>query len=237
VDKSRQPDEFISLSNRVADFVRRNVVGVGLMILAAVVVIGLVWGFRAYQTSRAEKATAKLTWAVDIYTQELIPKSVESPKIEEGDPPRFRTHAERLDASLKALDEVVTKHGGTGVGDLALLIRAGVYFDARKYDQAIADYSKALETIKDATTKSRALEGLAYCYEAKSNWEKAISYFEQSATAGEERFSAIYHQGRILALRGDKQGAAKKFKEVIDASSNQTLIGLAGARLASLGLK
>lgn len=78
-----------------------------------------------------------------------------------------------------SLVEVVDKYSGTEAGEMARIYLANSYF-------YIGDFEKALETYEDYSGsnklyKATALAGMAGCYEAMGQFDKAAKYFRDAA--------------------------------------------------------
>lgn len=233
----KQPDEFITFSNKVWEFVRQHVVGVALTITVAAIGIGAAWAVTAYRESKAAATTSLLDHAMEVYTQTLLPDTVDASQIKKDTIPRFKTKAEKLVASEKAFSAAIEKGGSNGAGRLALLLRASVRYDAKKYAEAIKDYSTFLDDDPTPRLRNRALEGIGYCYEAQKQWDKAMEAFAKLPKEGKQKFQGSYHKARLLALQGKKKEAAVAYRAIVDQAEDQALVARAGERLAMLESK
>jgi tetratricopeptide (TPR) repeat protein len=233
----KQPDEFITFSNKVWEFVRQHVVGVVITIIVASVGIGAAWAVTAYKESKAADATGLLDHAIEVYSQSLLPDTVDASQIKKDDIPRFKTTAEKLGAAEKAFSAVIEKGGTNGPGQLALLLRGSVRYDAKKYTEAVADYKAFLDEDPEPRLRKRAQEGIGYCYEAEKKWQKAMAAFAKLPSKGKNKFQGDYHKARLLALQGKKKEAAVAYRTIVDQAEDQTLVARAGERLAMLESK
>ena len=226
----KKPDEFISLSMKVWDFIKAQASRVVVMLLVAIVVVAAVWVWTYFAEQRAKKTTAALTRAFDIYTQTVIP--TES-KLPEGDDdiPRFKTREAKLKASVKEFTKVMETAGGDGK-ELARLMRAGVHFDQGSYAKAAQDYRAFLSSGPADPFRTAAIEGLAYSLEAQKKYDKALEQFRKLADDKALQWTARYHEARVLARKGDKKQAAKLLREVIDKAEDRTIVNRASDHLA-----
>ena len=129
------------------------------------------------------------------------------------------------------------KYGTSPVGDLAVLMRAGIYFDQGKYDKAIGDYQSFLEDCDQAELRRTATEALAYAYEGLKQWDEALKTFERlaDADADEDRQALVrYHKARLLGKQGKTDDAIKELEEIIKSAKSPALIERAGQQLAAL---
>ena len=65
------------------------------------------------------------------------------------------------------------------------------YFGLKEYDQAQAAYSRCLEGL----FRPLALNGLAYAFEAKGDYNKALENFQKSTDDRDNPFQAGEHAG------------------------------------------
>src|SRR5258705_11323542 len=92
-----------------------------------------------------------------------------------------------------------------------------------------------------------AREGLALSIEAKALAEKdatarnagldrALAEYKQLQPdeKGYYHDVAVYHQARVLSLKGDKKGAAALFQEIVDKMPSSSIVGEARERLPLL---
>jgi predicted negative regulator of RcsB-dependent stress response len=234
----RQPDELLTQTNKAWEWVTKNAKGVIVMTVVTLVIIGAVSMWRSHAESNAQAATSLLDKAIEIRNQTVIPGADKLPKRDDGIK-RYSTRKAKLEAAVKAYDKVITGHADSGTGKMALVLRAGVFYDLGQFDKAAADYKNFLE--KTGTDQGRfrtaAIEGLVYSYEAKKAWDKALATVGKLEKKGQARFTALIHEARILAAKGDKPGAIKRYKEIVDKASSRVLVDQAGQRLAALESK
>ena len=232
----KQPDTFLTTSDKAWSFIRDHTQQVLIMALVAVVGIGAAWGWTFFTDSRARESTGKLSYALNVYSKPVVEIKAALPKDEDGIP-RFKTRAKKLEASARALTKVVD---GSSVGSLnviATLIRAGVHYDSAQYTEAIKDYNKALGGTKNPHLRDLAVEGLVYCYEATKALDKALEFVKKLPGDGDKQYRVMYHEARILALKGQKVQAAKLFQQIMAKSGSDELTERANERLALLESK
>jgi predicted negative regulator of RcsB-dependent stress response len=229
----RQPDAYITMSNRVAEWVKLNAKLFVVSLVVAIVIVGAFWGWTAYQTSRARKATRLINRATEIYHQAVIP-GAEEVKREEGDIPRFKTQAAKLKATIEELDKAVDKFKSRSIGSVAIAMRAAARYDQGKYKEAIEDYRKVLDAFDDQDLRVRLREGLIYCHEGLKQWDQALAQVQKLPQKGEHRYLALYHEARILAAQGKPKEARERLNEVLKKTASPTLKRQAGQRLALL---
>ncbi len=234
----RQPDEFITQTSKAWQWASKNAKGVAVMVAVTLLIIGGVSLWRNHVEKKAQEATSALDKAIEIQNQTVIPGAEKLPKRDDG-VKRYSSRKAKLEAAVKAYSKVLEGGADTGTGKLALVLRAGVYYDLAQYDKAAKDYEAFLQ--KTGTDQGRfrtaAIEGLAYTYEAQKKWDKALSTLGKLERKGQARFAALIHEARILAAKGDKAAAIKRYKEIVDKASSRALVDQAGQRLAALESK
>jgi tetratricopeptide (TPR) repeat protein len=80
----------------------------------------------------------------------------------------------------QGLQAIVDEHGSTKTGQLAKLFLANSYYALKNYDKALEGFDDI--SISDKLISASALAGVAACYEAKGDLNKAASYFEKAAS-------------------------------------------------------
>jgi hypothetical protein len=232
------------LAEKLAPHRFKILAGVGAVVL---VLIGLaIHGY--YDRKREEKATAGFDSAVQAANARVlgdIPAELQIP----GEDPtalKFKTAQERSTATLAALDKLEADYSGTDVAKRAKLMRAGVLFDLGRYDDAATAYNQALSGA-DGALRYVAREGVALSIEAKAlaekdaalrtaGLDKALAEYKllQPDEKGYYHDVALFHQARVLALKGDKDGAVKLYKQIVDTLPSSPVVGEARERLALL---
>ena len=182
-----------------------------------------------------------LSQAMRIYSTDLTTDEEMGKKLTNEDGvPRFKTAEERRKATLEDLGQVLSKFGGTGAAREATLVRAGVLFDGGLYDEAIAAYGDFLaNTDADNRMRMLAREGRGYAYEAKGQLDPALDEYRKLETEAGDVYKdrAQYHQARIFGKKGDKAGAERLYKAILEKSPQTALRDDISNRLAALGAK
>jgi tetratricopeptide (TPR) repeat protein len=230
----RQPDEFISFSMKAWGVVRDNAVRVIVMLVVAALIVAGVWTWTYFSDARAAKATGVLSKAFEIYNQTVVPMEALPPS--EDGIPRFKTHKAKLEAAEKEFTQAVERSSGTLKG-LALLMRAGVRYELGRYDKALEDYNQYLGHSGNKAFRFNAQEGVGYCHEARKEWDKALAAFRKLGGEGEQKWVAVYHEGRVLGRKGQKKEAADLLRQVISKAASKALQERAGDQLAQIVAK
>jgi len=228
----KKPDEFINFSIRAWSFLRENAPYALLTLGVAAVIIAGAWIWTHFSTTRAVKTTAMMTRALEIYHQNPM-AAAENLASEDDGIPRFKNRAEKLAATTEELSKVVTG-GGRSLGSVARAMRAGVYYDAGKYQEACADFEKLLQKKGENRFLSQLIEDTGYCYEALRDWDKALQYFRMLPQEGEKRYWGRYHEARILAKKGQVKDAVSLYQQIVNKVSSGWLLERASDQLAML---
>lgn len=209
---------------------------VGLIIGGIVVTaVWAAWGHFSYKSEA--QASREFNKALRAYNAPVIPEGPdeEGDKIDKKDEESFGSEEKRAKASLALFKKVVKNHGGKQVAQVALFYMGNCHFQLGEYDEAIKSLKKFLSgggggcsggsgEISPAL-KLVALENLAYSYEGKKEYSKALDYFArlEKAEAGIKKEWAIYHQARMWEQKGDPVKAIQLYKRVKTADAHAAM--------------
>ena len=230
----RQPDEFISISMKIWEAITSHAPRVIVTAVVAVVIVAGVWTWSYFADANASRSTGVLSRGVDIYNQSVDPATTR-PASQDDDIPRFKTHKARLEASEKEFTRAVDSSRGS-LRSASVLLRAGVRFELEKYDLALKDYRTYLKTGGHEALKLNAMEGVGYCLEGKKQWDEALEAFRKLPREGDGKWLMQYHEGRLMARKGQKKEATKLLREVVSGSKSRRLQDRAAGQLAEIEL-
>jgi predicted negative regulator of RcsB-dependent stress response len=236
--KQRQPaqDEFVGFWDKMFRKVEPYARAIGITLLTAAVLVGVVWGVTRWMERKSQSATEAFGRAVRIYEAELITTD-EPPKTEEENPvPRFKTEKERAEATLRELDEFDKKFGRSATADEATLFRAGVNYDLGKNDDAAASYEKFLKNAHASPLTTIAKEGLGLVREQAGKLDDALKLYQElePKTGDFFRDRALWDQARVYVKKGDKKKAADRLKELVAKVPTSPLKDEAQTQIAQL---
>jgi predicted negative regulator of RcsB-dependent stress response len=214
----RLDDIFVRTTHAVTLWIRQNFKWLQWALVLCVIGMFAVQGWRYYQRQLAAKST-------DLLMEGALAESGTVGDDEEGKStpeelrrwdmrPQFHDEDQRLGAAEKNFKAAIERYGKTGAGDHARLQLAGIKYDQMAFDEALALYRQVRSSklaSEDLEVKGRAIEGIGFCLEAKSDQEGALKSFrELSNLEGSLEFAVLglYHQARVLTAQG-KQDAAK----------------------------
>ncbi len=152
---------------------------IGLTAVAALLIVGSVFGYRAFKTRTEERAQAQLAQAVAILE---APVAAPAPGTAPVAPTEgtYASEAARMDAALKQLLSTAEAYGGTEAGLRARYYAASMYADTNRPQEAAA----AFEQVRDAAGASTLLGrmaslGLASMQVRQKQFDPAIKMLQE----------------------------------------------------------
>ena len=215
----KQPDEFITWTTRVMNFIieRRKAFIIGTA--ATIVITAGAWAYKTISDSKALDASNALTAAIKVYQAEVKEDKDKKDDEKASDPLKgadgkkltFATHHERLKAALDKFDDVAKKFGGSSVAVVADLYAGRCHLELGGTDAAIAAFQRFLtkSSPKDPL-RFVALEALGYAYEDLKRYDEAIVKFQEFSNHEVGRTAGPKHVARVLLVQ-------KKYKEAKEA--------------------
>jgi tetratricopeptide (TPR) repeat protein len=216
----KEPDEFLSFSRRLFQFVVGHYVqiSVGLGIFFAVILT--IAGIQYFSERSETQASERLGQAMTKYETAM----------KDND-------AEKAYAEVQAdFQKIIDGYSGKDAGKLAGMVYAAVCYQAGETDKAIELYEKALQELNEySSLKTQILNGLAYAYEAKKDYKTAVSYFEQiaSGTGTVMKDEALFNLGRLYSQMGEAEKSLAAYKKIVSDYSDSVYIDLAKEKVAS----
>jgi tetratricopeptide (TPR) repeat protein len=220
----RKPDEFVTFTMKMGQWVRDNqrlVMFAGIAVV--VIVVGVALSFQLMGRSRVRSSTA-LWQAVATASAPII----DPEETEEEIPARiqhFKTLDERNEAASKALEKVIKAQSDTSAGQVARLGLAGTKLAKGDYAGARSLYENFLKNQGgfDAL-KANAVEGLGYCLEGQKNYSGALERFREleKLDDGAHADLAKYHQARMLEKLNKRDQAAELYRGIVRRAEQAT---------------
>jgi len=168
----KEPDEFITLTQRAYIFVSDHARKILFAVAAVVVVVAAGFLYQWWQRDKEAKAARDLSVVMAAFQR------VSSP-YREASSQDYRSF-------LSKFDEVSTRYSGTPSGRLSLLYKASVHLRLKEFDEAIRTYQLFLEKgEKEKVYHFFALEGLGYALEGKKEYEKALESYKKALDLGD----------------------------------------------------
>ncbi len=211
-------DEFVSLSSRVAQYVSAHLKQIQYLAFSILIIIVIVLGISLYLRHLNKKALAAYNRAYRSLVSDSSPEATE----------------DSIKRSVEEFDKLIRKYGRTKMATLAIPQLAYLKYDQGNYDEAISLYQMYLKREKsDSIYASMAHFGLAAVYEAKGDYESAISHLKKIVDEGNDflREEALFSLGRVYGLSGQQEMSREAFKDFIDQFAESPLLPLAKANL------
>jgi tetratricopeptide (TPR) repeat protein len=252
VEELKHPDQFVDFWThawqRTAAFVGpRKKPALAILVAAGVVIVGIMVIDKFESDKRVtdsaafeqiqQVATADLLSAADTADKDAPPARKSS-----DDVPRFKTIEERQAAVLKDVTLFSAAHSGSRLRPEAALLEGTTLLAAGRFDEAITAYQAALNSKLDARLRFLAREGLLYAHEGKGQLDMALaeasSLIDDSKDfQGFFKERGLYQKARLTERKGDKAGAVKLYREVLDKVTDSPLHDAITDRLALLEAK
>lgn len=213
----KKPDELLTFSSRVADFVsanQRQLRYLGLAVAVIVVAYLAVHTYLGYLNKKGQDAYSEA-----YYTLTQVMKR-------DADPANLRKSEELF---AKVIDE----YGLSKVAPLALPQVAYVKFVEKKYDEAIALYRRFLDKVlEDTGYESLTNLALAACYEAKGDLKTAIATLNPVVEAPNPfKEAAMLSLARLYTLDNRPEKAQELLKRFVEEHKDSPFLSMAKARL------
>lgn len=180
------------------------------VIFAVIIVISLVY----YYSDRAEnKASAMLANSIARY---------DNIKTEHGPVKACREVANDF-------NQIIENRWGKDSAKLATVMYANICYNAGDFNKAAELYNKAFPVFENNPfIKNLILNGLAYSYEGKKDYNSAAKYFEMiiSGPDDEIKDEALFNLGRLYAVMGNKDKCAEAFNKIITDYKDSSYIDL-----------
>ena len=223
--KIKEPDEFISTSSIITNYVKNNYRNIIPVAVIALVVSLIIFGWFYYSKGR-EKEAANL-----FYQSKRFYQSVKNSQTA-GQPAE-----EMYRLALEKFENVKKQYAGTSSNTEALFYIGDCYYHLRKYDKSINYYQQFIDKSgKDDYLRCFAFEGLGYCYEEKGDYEKALNYFKKSADESVIDIKELEYLNiaRCYEALNDRVNALQFYKKFIDSQSESIFLELAQKKVEAL---
>lgn len=199
--KITQPDEFITTSERVFQFVRDDPARFGVIIGIAVLILVIILGSWQYISLSRKKLFALGGEVTDIY---------QSVKDGSGE----------ISEAINKLEDIYRRHTRSNVGQTALYQTANLYFIDGDYQKAKENYLTIIDKHSgNALLYPLSLLNLAYCYEQLKNYQEAVGALEKlmSSESGLPKAQIYFDLGRIYHKLGNEEKSRSSYQEILDS--------------------
>lgn len=238
--KEIAPDEVLTTTQKVSDWVRMNMNALiysgGAVLFVLLVVFGVLW----LRAGREKAAVEALSAAVKVYREDVSASepSIQSAPPAEAQAPGLDASRSRpdLEASLEGFRKVAREHAGSRPGVSAQLYAANVLFRLGRYQESAEEAEKILEQSPDVAEDLNVRYILARAHEANGDLDKAIGIYTQlmdHRNVGDFRAVIMLDLARCLELTGNRERAVALLQEVV-LEYPQTVLALKADKMLAL---
>ena len=208
----KQPDEFRTIVESAQDFLLGNLRQVIVSAIVVLVAAGIAFGTYTYERARDRAAG-------DAFYSALSALS-----------------AKQYQTAEDAFSKLAAAEPNRRIGKLARFYLAQAFFGAGDMLKARDALIAFVADFHDPAFSSIAMMDLGVVYERMGDLAKAQGAYQQAAgVPGPEQSSAMLAYARILAERGDKEGAIRSYRAFLSARPYSRRRGEVFESLAALG--
>jgi tetratricopeptide (TPR) repeat protein len=221
--KLKEPDEFITLSQRVFLFITghlKKVVTGGIVFLA---ILLLIIFFQMWEKQKEGEAFRDFSLAMEIYQ-----------RAGSGSPEKLPMQNKDV---LAKFDEVITKFPRTSSGKLSLLYKGNVYLRLGEFEEAAKAYQTFLEKAgKERIYRLFAMEGLGFAYQGKRDYENAVRTYQKILEMGDsaQMVDAYLNMGFCYEKLGKNKEALENYKQFLKASQKSMMTNVILKKISNL---
>lgn len=213
----KEPDEFVSYTSRAYQWMQHNwrwlAVGAGAVILAILAAQLYNW----HQAKQEGQASALFVEAKKIL-EAPVSADDELAK-EESTPGKYASEKEKLQAALEKMRQVTEKHPSVKTALLARYYQGEILRRLGEYDKAQEAFEQFLKEAGNSSDFSAfALEGIAFCLEAKGNSAAARENYRRMTQPpfNTQPDRGLYHLARLAQKQGKADEARKTYQEILE---------------------
>ena len=213
------PDEFLTLTEKAALFIREHDRGFKFIAGAVAALLLIYLGVNAGMGYINKKGQSAYNIAYNLMGAQNMD---------------LRPESEELKQSAELFQKVIDDYGLSKASRLALPELAYVKMVEKKYDEAIHLYQEFLDKAPDNSPyQSLARIAIAACHEAKGEFEQAIEILNQITAQADDLFreQALFSLARIHRLAGQKDKAKEILEEFVEKFQTSPFLPLAKAHL------
>ena len=228
----KEPDEFVSFTEKAFTFVTQYSKRIGLVAIAFLIVIVALAVFQMGERKKNEEAAKSFGIALAMYERGA------AQPIEPSDSPGTSgSSSQDLKEVLKKFDEIIAKYPRTSLGKLSLLYRGNILSMEGAYDEAIKAYLAFSEKAgSEKLYRSLAWEGLGHAYEGKKDYVKALEAYQRILEKGEGYQIAEAHLsiGYCYEKSGKSKEAIEHFKAFLIQNQGSTFSDMIARKISLL---
>jgi len=222
-----EPDPFLVFVGRMMEFGKTYQNQIVAAVATLLIVVVAIYGVIYFKNKAEDKAAVMLGNALAKYSSILY----RDPNILNPEAPTFVEYED----VKKNFKKIVDKYSTTGSGKIAVVHYADLCYLTKNYDEAIKTYNRALNAFGDKTEfKSLILNGIAYAYEGKKDFDKALTYFEKIASDEDAvmKDQAFFNLGRIYESLGKVKLMKAAYNRIVSEYPDSMYFDLAREKVA-----
>ena len=214
----KKPDEFITTSVRVINYISANSTRVasyiGVLLLTAFIVIG----WRVHNRNLEKKAFLQLNQSIGTFhLGERAEEGPENASEEENPGEEYDKSQEYYDNAINGLGRVISEFSDTVAATYAHLYLGHCFFKMDEFNKAAEAYEKFIEKCPEQGLKMLAYLKLGRCYEEMGNYENALNYYLNLLKINDISKEFAYEgAARCYENIGDKQKALETNQTALD---------------------
>jgi len=214
----KEPDEFMTFSGRLMDFLVQNKTSLLIGLFSVFAVIIIVSGIRYASNQSENEAFALLQENISKYS--TLMKDNDPKKAYQGVKDDF--------------EKFLQQYSGKTAVKLAHTAFANICYEAGEFTKAIELYQSAMADFgNEPSLKASISNGLAYAYEANKDDANALKYFEMaSESESPVKGEALFNMARLYAKKGDTAKSTEAYKKIVSDHSDSVYVQIAKERTA-----
>ena len=221
--KLKEPDEFITFSQKAFLFISQHlkkVVTGGIILL---IIILFIIFFRMWERQKEEEAYRKLGLAMALYQRA---SSVKQERL----PSEYKN-------VLAKFDEVITEFSRTSSGKLSYLYKGNIHLQLDEFEEALKAYQTFLEKAgRERLYRLFAMEGLGCAYQGKKDYESALRTYQKIIEMGEsvQMADSYLNMGLCYEKLGKNKEALENYKAFLKVSQKSMMTNMIMRKISHL---
>jgi tetratricopeptide (TPR) repeat protein len=221
--KLKEPDEFITLSERAYLFISRQYKSIAIGGIIVLILVLSFFFFQRWEKKNEENAYQIFNLTVETY--QVVSTSYREASIQD------------YKNILEKFNEAITKFPRTSSGKLSILYKGNIHLRLGEFEEAIKAYESFLQKgWKEKLYRSSATEGLGYSFEGKKDYEKAVNAFQKVIDLGEsfQLGNAYLGMGRCNEKLGKNKEAIENYKNFLKVSQKSQMTNIILRKISNL---
>jgi predicted negative regulator of RcsB-dependent stress response len=175
---AKEPDEFISGVEQLLDFAQKNSKRIIVGAASIVVIIALIYGWRAWSESQEAKAALLFQEAMAVYGAPVI-TDLQDPSQAGQIPLVFDTDEEKYTSALEEFDWVLSQYPSSKAAKLSRSLRAQCLWQLERKEEAEAAFREIADRYRGEVAGDFARLSIARIREDTGDLDSAISEYNE----------------------------------------------------------